>query len=166
MVEHRQGRAPAPANAGEVRQMIQASLQHFCNRIVAKGAISRDDVNELSRELLPDGLIRREEADMLIALDRAVAAADPAFADFLTAAVVDFAVWGERPTGTITADTAAWLAATLACGRGPTPLGARIAQEVVREAQATDPTLIAFALSINACRRDAAEDRASFALAA
>ncbi|WP_298955145.1 hypothetical protein [uncultured Methylobacterium sp.] len=146
--------------------MIQASLQNFCNRIVAKGAISRDDVNELSRELLPDGLICREEADMLLGLDRAVAAADPAFGDFLTAAVVDFAVWGERPTGRITAETARWLSASLACGRGPTALGARIAQEVVREAQSTDPVLVAFALAINACRHEAAEDRASLALAA
>ncbi|TGD95716.1 hypothetical protein [Methylobacterium nonmethylotrophicum] len=149
--------------------MINASLQHFCNRIIAAGAISLEDVRELNRAVLPDGLTCREEADMLFGLDRAVPAADAAFGDWLVAAIVDFAVWGERPTGHIDADAAHWLAASLGCGRGPTATGARIAVEVVREAETNDPALIAFALKANRARagaEDAVEEILSFAVAA
>ncbi len=149
--------------------MITIALQHFCNRIVAAGALGLEDVRELNRAVLPDGLTCREEADMLFGLDRAMPDADEAFGEWLVASVVDFAVWGERPTGHIDADTAHWLAASLACGRGPTATGARIAVEVVREAETNDPVLIAFALKANRARagaEDEVEEILAFAVAA
>ncbi|MFC6050707.1 hypothetical protein ACFPYM_22990, partial [Methylobacterium hispanicum] len=85
--------------------MINISLQHFCNHAKSAGLISEADVRRLMRDVLPDGIGSREEADMLIALERAVPA-DAAFGDYLIAAVVDFAVWGERPTGRIERETA------------------------------------------------------------
>nr|USU32239.1 hypothetical protein NG677_00435 [Methylobacterium sp. OTU13CASTA1] len=135
--------------------MINHSLQLFCNRTVAAGRITAADVQALARDVLPDGFLTRDEADMLIALDRAVPQIDAAFGPFLIASVVDFAVWGERPTGTIDAGTARWLAASLRNGTGPTLLAGQIAQAVVREAQSCDEALIAFALEAN--RRRAAE---------
>jgi hypothetical protein len=145
--------------------MINLSLQVFCNRIVAAGRVSADDVQDLGRHVLPDGLASRDEADMLIALDRVVTATDDAFGDWLVASVVDFAVWGERPTGYIDAEVARWLVASLRNGTGPTRLAARIAREVVREAEASDEALIASALAAN--RHDAdAQARATMRLAA
>ncbi|MCJ2082896.1 hypothetical protein [Methylobacterium sp. J-090] len=135
--------------------MINHSLQLFCNRTVAAGRITVADTQALMRDVLSDGLTHRDEADMLIALDRAVPQIDPAFRLYLTAAIVDFTVWGERPTGTIDSDTARWLAASLRNGTGPTFLAGQIAQAVVREAQSCDEALIAFALEAN--RRRAAE---------
>jgi hypothetical protein len=135
--------------------MINLSLQVFCNRIVAAGRITHQDVLVLTRHVLPDGLTSRDEADMLIALDRCVTATDDAFADYLVASVVDFAVWGERPTGYIDADVARWLVASLRNGSGPTLVAARIAREVVREAQTSDEALIAFALAANRRGADA-----------
>lgn len=129
--------------------MINLSLQVFCDRIVAAGRITADDVQALTRHVLPEGLTNRDEADMLIALDRVVAATDTAFGDYLVTAVVDFAVWGERPTGYIDAEIARWLVASLRNGSGPSRLAVRIAREVVREAQASDEALIAFALDAN-----------------
>lgn len=129
--------------------MINLSLQVFCDRVVGAGRITAEDVTALVRHVLPEGLTTRDEADMLIALDRVVTAADAAFGDYLVAGVVDFAVWGERPTGYIDGEMARWLVASLRNGSGPTPLAARIAREVVREAQASDEALIAFALEAN-----------------
>ena len=88
----------------------------------------------------------REEADLLLALDRAVADTHEGFAAFVTAEVVNFAVYGERPTGIITREMSAWLSASIAGRKGPTALGSRIALEIVREAETSDETLIAFAL--------------------
>ncbi|KAB1076274.1 hypothetical protein [Methylobacterium planeticum] len=137
--------------------MINVSLQNFCNRTVAAGRLTAADVRILSRELLPEGITGRDEADMLIALERVVTHAGTAFADMLVAAIVDFSVWGERPTGYVDRDTARWLAASIGNGNGPTATGARIAFEVVREAQSSDEALVAFALAANR-RAEAGED--------
>ena len=97
--------------------MINLSLQVFCNRIVAADCITAEDVQILAREIAPDGFVCRDEADMLIALERIVTFADTSFGDYLVASVVDFAVWGERPTGYIDAGVAEG-AELLVDGRG------------------------------------------------
>lgn len=146
--------------------MINVSLQDFCNHAVAAGTITAADVQALLRDVLPDGIAHRDEADMLIALERAVPA-DGAFADALVALVVDFAVWGERPSGYVDRTVAAWLAASIAGLTGPTPAGARIAMEIVREAQGSAEALMVFALEANRWTREPARaDRPRFALAA
>ena len=147
--------------------MINVSLQDFCNHAVAAAGITAADVQGLLRDVLPDGIAHRDEADMLIALDRAVPAADAAFGDALVALVVDFAVWGERPSGYVDRAVAAWLAASLTGCAGPTPAGARIAMEVVREAQGSAEALMVFALEANRWTREPARgDRPRFAQAA
>ena len=147
--------------------MFNVSLQDFCNHAVATGAIGPDDVRTLMRDVLPDGITHRDEADMLIALERAVPAVDPAFADFLIAAVVDFAVWGERPSGYVDRTVAAWLAASISGRSGPTPAGGRIAMEIVREAQGSAEALMIFALEANRwTRAPTPAARPRFALAA
>ena len=146
--------------------MTMISVQQFCNHAVSAGMISDEDLLVLKREVLPEGLMTREEADLLIALERAVIGSE-AFADFLVASVVDFAVWGTRPTGYIDRDVAAWLAASLSGRDGPSPVGARITMEIVREAQGSAESLMAFALEANRRIRDAVQPaRMSFALAA
>lgn len=126
--------------------MTNTVLELFCTRIVDAGQLTQDDVRELAREILPDGIVSRADADLLLALDRAVADTHEGFAAFVTAEVVNFAVYGERPTGIITREMAAWLAASIAGRKGPTALGSRIAMEIVREAETSDEMLIAFAL--------------------
>ncbi|WP_342149465.1 hypothetical protein [Methylorubrum sp. SB2] len=133
--------------------MTNTALQLFCDRIVEAGRIDAADVAELSRDILADGIMGRHEADLLLALDRAVADQHEGFSALLTVSVVDFAVYGERPTGRITPETAAWLSASLAGRKGPTPTGARIAMEIVREATVSDEALIAFALKAKSWNR-------------
>ena len=146
--------------------MTMISVEQFCNHAVSVGIITDEDLAVLKREVIPDGIASREEADLLIALERAVAASD-GFAEFLIAAVVDFAVWGERPTGYVDREVAGWLAATLSGRSGPTPVGARIAMEIVREAQGSAEALMAFALEANRWTREGTpRPGTTFALAA
>ncbi|KQO52143.1 MULTISPECIES: hypothetical protein [unclassified Methylobacterium] len=126
--------------------MINHSLQLFCNRVVAAGRITAADVQVLGRDILPDGISHADEADMLIALDRAVPQSDVSYADLVSAAVVNFAVWGERPTGYVDVEIARWLVGSLRSDAGPTPLAARIAFEIVREAETSHEILVAFAI--------------------
>lgn len=126
--------------------MIKNSLRDFVDLILEQGSLGADDVRRLQREVLADGISTREEADVLIALDRAVAIQDAVWEPYLVAAVVQFAVWTSRPTGYIDADAARWLTTTLGCGSGPTERAARIASEVVREAEQVHETLLTFVL--------------------
>lgn len=126
--------------------MIKGSLQRFIESVLDAKRICEQDVRILQRDILKDGIAIREEADVLIALDRAIPIAAPAWAEYLVGAVVEFAVWTSRPTGIVDLEKASWLAASLGCGAGPTETAVRIAVEVSKEAERTHEILIAFAL--------------------
>lgn len=126
--------------------MIKTSLCEFADRVLESNHIGEPDVQELQRTILPDGIMSQDQADVLIALDRAVPSQHPSWSRHLTAAVVEFAVWTSRPTGRIDVETARWLAASLGCGSGPSDTAARIAFEIVQEAERVDEVLLAFAL--------------------
>lgn len=108
--------------------------------------IDEEDVKMLQRDIVSDGGVDRDVIDVLIALDRAVSDSCSAFADYLVALVVDYAVWESRPTGVIDRDKSHWLVTTLSAGDGPTVTAQRIAFEIVREADRCDEALLGFAL--------------------
>src|SRR5215203_3994517 len=72
---------------GSANSVTGRALRAFVNRVVEDKRISGQDVKELRRDILGGGLICREEADMLLALDRIVTPADGSWAEFLIAAV-------------------------------------------------------------------------------
>ena len=125
--------------------MTNQSLCDFVGKTIRKNRIGFGDVRRLQRDILADGIASRADVESLIALDRGVGRADPAWAEYLVTAVVDFVVWGARPTGYVDADTADWLATSLSAG-GLTRTGRLIAREVVREAEAVERTLLPVAL--------------------
>ncbi len=120
--------------------MISTKLHVFIERVTENGCITSADVRHLHREVLEGGIPSRAVADALLALDRTLDT-DPSWADFLVPCVVDFAVWGSRPTGVIDAETANWLLTALSTGE-PTPAALRILQAIAAEAQEVDPVLL------------------------
>lgn len=144
--------------------MIKNSLRVFVDRVLENKKISAEDVGLLQGTVLPDGVTTREDADVLVALDRAVADTDASWVVFLVASVVDFVVWTSRPTGYVGHDDASWLVATLSCGKGPARNARRIAFEVIREAEQVDEALLAFALRGSRERgKQVSHDRGSLA---
>src|SRR5262245_1240311 len=129
--------------------MVKNSLREFVDRALDSGIIGEGDVARLHREILPDDLTSREEAEVLISLDRAVLRKCEMWNDAFVRLLVDFAVWASRPTGKIDRETATWLVNTLSAGAGPTPNGVKAAFEIVREAQQVDEMLVAFVMSGN-----------------
>ena len=123
--------------------MIKANLHQFVDRVIDNKQITEQDVRDLQRIVLQDGVTSRAEADALLALDR-ILDCDPSWGDFLTSVIVDYAVWGSRPTGRVPAETAAWLVTAFTCGE-PTDRAVRIAREIVAEAQEVDAELLLFA---------------------
>lgn len=126
--------------------MVRNSLEIFVNAVLAAGELKLDDVRRLQRDIFPDGVECRDEADILIALDRALPIKHCAWSAFAIQAVVDYVVWTSRPTGYVDHDTAAWLVASLSAGTGPSPVAEAIAFEVVREAERADAALVAFVM--------------------
>jgi hypothetical protein len=144
--------------------MIRTSLEIFVNSAIAKGGISADDVRQLQRDIMPDGIESRDECDVLIALDRAVADKAGAWSAFVIQSVVDYVVWTSRPTGMIDRDMALWLTTSLAAGTGPTHVALAIAFEAVRECERADELLVTFVMRW--ARGRAIELRQEFDLAA
>ncbi len=120
-------------------------LREFVDRVMDRRVISEEDVKMLQRDILADKVMTRDIVDLLIALDRAVPQSSQAYADYLVALTVDFAVWENRPTGMIDREKAHWLVTTLSVGDGPTETAQRIASEIVREAEHCDEALLVFA---------------------
>ena len=124
--------------------MIRGSLYFFSRRVLKTRYISEGDVRTLERVIFSDGVTSRKEVEVLLHLARRVPTANPAWADFLVKAVVDFVVWGTRPTGYVDPDTARWLIGIFG-KRGTSRLARRIAREIMREAQHVDAWLAEFA---------------------
>jgi hypothetical protein len=122
-------------------------LREFVDRVMDRRVVDEEDVKMLQRNILNDVVVTRDIVDVLVALDRAVPQSCKAYADYLVALVVDFAVWENLPTGVIDRDKAHWLVTTLSAGEGPTATAQRIANEIVREAEHCDETLLAFAFA-------------------
>jgi hypothetical protein len=127
--------------------MMDHELREFVDRVMDRHVIDEEDVNMLQRDILSDIVVTRDIVDVLVALDRAVPQSCKAYADYLVALVADFAVWENRPTGVIDRDKGHWLVTTLSAGEGPTATAQRIANEIVREAEHCDETLLTFAFA-------------------
>ena len=125
--------------------MSNVTLHMFTTRVTKSRRISFDDVSELRRDILPYGISSREEAELFFALDRKVSRADSSFADWLVAALVDFVVWGDRPTGYVDADTARWLIPLLL--NATTSVVRRFIHEIAHEAQGVDELLLSLLAS-------------------
>jgi hypothetical protein len=123
-------------DAGRRQQMIRVSLRDFDGKVRLRNRITYGDVQRLKRDVLPEGIESREEAELLLDLDRGIDRIDGSWTSWLVAMFVDFVVWGERPTGVVTDDTAEWLASALAVPEmRPTKTGRLIARAVNEEAE-------------------------------
>jgi hypothetical protein len=140
-----EGTRPVGRSRTEEIKMSNNNLAEIVAKTIVKGRISFGDVRRLQRDVLPDGVSSREEVELLLALDRAATRTDRSWTEWLVPAIVDFVVWGERPTGLVEADAAAWLTTALGAGGTPTKAARLIAREIAREAERVDEAVVTFA---------------------
>ena len=127
-----------------------STLREFVTKALLTRRIGFGDLRRLQRDILPDGITNREEAEVLIALDRSIERIDKAWTDALVGRVTRFVVWTTDPPGTVDEEASAWLLAALTCGRSKTAVA--ITREVVREAYDVDDALLGFGTSSPASR--------------
>lgn len=89
--------------------MDNSKLQDFVTITVLHNRITFGDVRRLQRDHLPHGVASREQVEMLLQLDGMIDRADRAWADWLVAAVFDFAVFSERSVDAVESGTCDWL---------------------------------------------------------
>jgi hypothetical protein len=108
-------RGPDSPRRGMEERMSHTPLGRFVDKILASRRLLFADLRRLERDVLPEGPASREEAEALLALDRALAQADRAWTPYLAAAIAGFA--GRAAAA---GEDAAWLAAALDEARPPT----------------------------------------------
>jgi hypothetical protein len=123
--------------------MRNSSLPEFVGKVVAHNRIGYGDLRRLQRDILPDGITSRAEAEALIGLDQAVTRVDDSWPGFLAAAVTEFVVSGSTPQGCIDRETAQWLVSILSGMEAKAAL--EIARGIVQGAHQADEVLLAFA---------------------
>ena len=113
---------------------MEVSLSDFAEKVRAKNRITFRDVRRLHRDVLPDGIESREQAELLFELDRSIARIDRSWEACLVALVVDFVVWAERPTGIVDEAIAEWISTVMGAPEAATRTARLIAREIADEA--------------------------------
>ena len=129
--------------------MADVQLRSISIRLFETGTIRPEDVTEL-RRTIGDGFITREDAEVLLAIERRARAHCAEWSAFLAETIAAHLVWERRPTGYVPPDDAAWLLACLTAEGEPTPNARALAFAVVCEAEGADESLVAFALGADA----------------
>ncbi len=121
--------------------MEQSALRKLAKRIDAS------DVVSLLREVYPQGVRGRNEAEALIAFDREFSDPAPEWRGFLAEAVADHLICRSEPYGEITDEKATWLVSAIApSGRIATQGGIEALVRTLESATALPSSLIAFAI--------------------
>ena len=124
--------------------MRSTLLRDFVAQAREANRIRFGDVRRLRRDILPARIATREEAELLIDLDRSVSTVDRGWSDYLVMTVRDFTIWGTPPIGVVDRDKAEWIIAALSNG-GVTKNGRAIARGVAAAAPHVADALKAFA---------------------
>lgn len=109
--------------------------------------LDASDVVSLLREVYPEGVRGRNEAEALISFDREFTDPAPEWRGFIAEAVADHLLCRSEPLGVIDAEKAAWLMQAIApTGRIATRGGVQILIRTIELARDLPPALTAFAI--------------------
>jgi hypothetical protein len=123
--------------------MSNTSLCAFVSKVRSNNRIRFGDLRRLQRDVVPNGLSKREHVEALLDLDRSIERADDGWPAYLATLVKDFVLSSSVPPGSIDRRTAEWLVSRLMDSR---PVIAHaIARSLVLEAHQVDGVLRAFA---------------------
>lgn len=84
-------------------------IADITDELVSKSSITADDVLRLRKEVWSNGLVTREDAEALFALDQGCAEKDAAFIAFYIEALTDYMVWQADPPKYISEENAKFL---------------------------------------------------------
>ena len=138
--------------------MDTAPLTLFARKVLTSGRLLFADLRRLQRDILPNGITIREEAEALLSLDR-IGRLDEAWAPYLIEAVSAFVVLSSELE-----DTGAWLAQALKTAQPKT--AAAIVWALAREGCPFGEDLSSFARRSGKRQRDAQDETGTAASSA
>jgi len=123
--------------------MPAASLQTLADDIAADRFVSADEALRLRQQVFPDGIVSREEAEVLISLERRVANSDGAWSAAYVEAISDYVLQGDKFAGYVEASAVDWLKTQFGDGA---PRGNQVEAllKVIERAQSAPPALFDF----------------------
>lgn len=119
--------------------MDTAPLLLFARKVLTSNRLLFADLRRLQRDILPDGIKTRAEAEVLLSLDH-IARLDDAWMPYLAEAVAMLAISGSEPPG-LDPETETWLIRILQAAQPRT--AARIVRAIAREGREMDEGLTA-----------------------
>jgi hypothetical protein len=123
--------------------MSNTSLCAFVSKVRSNNRIRFGDLRRLQRDILPNGISARHEAEALLDLDRSIERADEGWSVCLTTLIKNFVISSSIPPGYVDRPTAEWLVSWLTDSRPA--IAHVIARSIVLEANQVDGVLRAFA---------------------
>ena len=114
----------------------------FVSKVTASNRIVFGDLRRLQRDVLPTGPTTREEIETLLSLD-SLGNVDEDWPGYLVTTVGDLVLSTSDPSGSVDADTAAWLVTALSHARPRS--AAAIVRAILSEALYIDEILPTFA---------------------
>ena len=135
--------------------MDTAPLILFAQKVSANGRLLFADLRRLQRDILPEGITTRAEAEVLLSLDH-IPRRDGAWGPYLAEAVARFAVSGSEPPG-LDPEIETWLTRILQAAQPRT--AAAIVRAIAREGREIGEDLAA--LVRRPARRAATQDEAA-----
>ena len=88
---------------------LSGPMDALAREILAGGAIDANDVLRLRQEVFKDGIVEREEADLVFYLNDHGAENDEAWNRFFVGTLTDYFVWKQYPRGVLSDDDGAFL---------------------------------------------------------
>ncbi|GAB5351965.1 hypothetical protein [Qipengyuania sp. 483] len=92
---------------------MNPSFDILARRVAEDGRVSADELLELRRSAWPDGVISKDEAEAIFALNRQLTERGPGWTDFFVEAIGEFVVNQIAPKGYVDDANAAWLMAQI-----------------------------------------------------
>jgi len=127
--------------------MAQPSVPDAFNSLLTTGRIGPDDVLQLRRGVFADGVVSRDEADWVFALNDVCEGTSAEWPAFFVEALTDYTVHQATPQGYVSEENARWLIERIGKGgvvKGETELELLI--KVMEASQASPESLVAYAL--------------------
>lgn len=123
--------------------MRNLALHTLTERLSADARITAEEALDLRRAIFPDGVISREEAEVLISLEAKVANTDTEWAQTFVEALTDHMLGAGQYPGHVTDADVSWLEARFG-GAGARETEIAVLLKLMERAESTPPRLSAF----------------------
>jgi hypothetical protein len=120
------------------------ALQTLADQLAADSVITADEALEIRRSVFPDGVVSREEAEMLIALAARVANSDAAWSHAFVEAITDHVLAAGVYPGHVDEATTSWLTTRLG-QEGPRETEVEAVLKILERAESAPDYLSTFA---------------------